>query len=140
MIKATFEGEYLRGWQVAGQGTRGDDVFPDQVFADIGKLKDEYGNRRYKRVPNPDFGKLVDTGLGEKQEDTRRYIGFELAPQDPGPEVKETKRVEQVKARFDAELFDIVYANKDDPTALSAAWCDRAKEIDAETTIAEAAK
>ena len=140
MIKATFEGEYLRGWQVAGQGTRGDDVFPDQVFADIGKLKDEYGNRRYKRVPNPDYGKQVDTGLGELQEDTRRYIGFELAPQDPGSAVKEANRVEKVMAQFVVELPGVVYANKDLPTALAWAMCDRMKAIDAETTIAEASK
>lgn len=135
MIKAIFDGEYLRGWQVAGQGARGDNIFPDKVFADIGALKDVYGNRRYKRVPNPDYGKLVDTGLGEMQEDTRRYIGFELAPQDPGPEVKEAKRVEKVKARFAMELPDLVYANKDDPASLAAAMCDRVKVIDAETTV-----
>ena len=135
MIKAIFEGEYLRGWQVAGLGARGDDIFPDEMFVNIGKRADEYGNYQYKRVPNPDYGKLVDNGLSTLQEDTRRYIGFELAPQDPGPEVKEVKRVEKVKAKFATELVDLIYANKDFPVSLAAALCDRAKEIDAETTI-----
>ena len=132
MIKAIFDGEYLRGWQVAGLGARGDDIFPDEIFVDIGKWADEYGNYRYRRVPNPDYGKLVDNGLSTLQEDTRRYIGFELAPQDPGPEVKEANRVEKVKARFEVELPDLVYANKDTPTSLAWAMCIRMNEIDAE--------
>ncbi len=134
MIKAIFEGEYLRGWQVAGLGARGDDVFPDEMFVNIGKRADEYGNYQYKRVPNPDYGKLVDNGLSTLQEDTRRYIGFVLDPQDPGPEVKEAKRFKKVKARFMVELPGLVYDNKDDPAALAAAMCDRMNVIDAGTT------
>ncbi len=57
------------------------------------------------------------------------------SPFPASPEEKEAKRVEKVKARFDAELFGLVYANKDNSAALAVAMCDRVKEIDAETTI-----
>lgn len=140
MVEVIFEGEYLRGFQVAGQGIAGDNILPDAAVAGLGKLKDEDGNRKYKRMLNPDYGKLVDTGLGKKQEDTRRYIGFVLDPEDPDLEIKEKRRIEKVKAQFAMELFDLIYANKDDPAALAAALCDRVKEIDGEITIAEAKK
>ena len=48
---------------------------------------------------------------------------------------KEGERIEEVKAQLSLELPDLIYANKDDPAALSKALTDRAKEIDAETAI-----
>ena len=53
---------------------------------------------------------------------------------------KEEERIGEVKIKFSAELFDLVYANKDNPTALAAAMCDRVKEIDEEIKIEETTK
>ncbi len=54
---------------------------------------------------------------------------------EPTSEEKEERRLVKVKAKLAQELPDLIYANKDDPAVLVAAMCDRAKEIDAETTV-----
>ncbi len=78
--------------------------------------------------------------MDERQPDIREYLGCVLDPIDPGPEVKEAKRVAWVKAKFNGELADLVYANKDEPEALAIEMCNRMNEIDSETTIVEASK
>ena len=130
---------YIRGYSVTTKPPDYLTIFPARLDMPKGK-HDEYGQYQYRLVPNSDYGKLIDVGMDEQQPDIKEYLGCVLEPIDPGPEVKEAKRVEKVKVRFNGELADLVYANKDNPTALSAAMCDRVKEIDSETTIAEATK
>ena len=96
---------------ISNNGIEGPEPLPGMRAP--GALTDEYGNLLYRWD-------------GEKPI---------LDPIDLAPEVKEAKRVEKVKARFNAELFDLVYANRDDPSALAAAMCARVREIDAETTV-----
>lgn len=48
-------------------------------------------------------------------------------------EVLEAERLARIKQRLKNELSDIVFQNRDNPTALAQAFCDRAKQIDAET-------
>ncbi len=125
---------YIRGWLVSMESPDYLTIFPYKADMPKGK-HDEYGQYQYRLVPNPGYGKLIDVGMEEQQPDIREYLGCVLDLIDPGPEVKEAKRVEKVKARFEVELPDLVYANKDNPAALAAAMCDRMKGIDAETTI-----
>ncbi len=102
------------GDRIGGYGTFGNLDYPECEWENPPEnLRDEYGDLLYRWD-------------GEKPV---------LDPIDPGPEVKEAKRVEKVKAKFEAELFDLVYTNKDDPAKLAKALTDRVKEIDAETAI-----
>ncbi len=76
---------------------------------------------------NPDYNSEIDP-IDD------RYL-IEHKPIPLIAEEIETKRLMEVKAKISAELPDLIYANKDDPAALSKALTDRVKEIDAETTL-----
>ena len=130
---------YLRGYIVTTKPPDYLTIFPTKLDMPKGK-HDEYGQYQYRLVPNSDYGKLIDVGMDEQQPDIREYLGCVLDPIDPSTEVKEAKRVEKVKSKLTLELVDLIYANKDFPVSLAAALCDRAKEIDAETTIVEVQK
>ncbi len=93
----------------------------------VREVADENGKPQWTIRDNPDYNPEVD-------HIDDRYI-IENKPVLLTVEEIETKRVAQVKAQFSVEISDIVYANKDNPSALSKAMCDRVKEIDAETTI-----
>jgi len=126
---------YIRGWSVTMQAPDYLTIFPARLDMPKGK-HDEYGQYQYRLVPNADYGKLILTGIDDEQQpDTREYLGCVLDLIDPGPEVKEAKRAEKVKSKLALELVDLIYANKDDPASLAAALCNRAKEINAETTL-----
>ena len=131
MIEDINSKRYIRGFSVTMKPPDYLTIFPLPPDMPLGK-HDEYGQYQYRLVPNSDYGKLRDIGLEEQQPDTREYLGCVLDLIDLGIEVKEAFRVGKVKARFVMELVDIIYANKDDSSALAAALCDRAKEIDAE--------
>ena len=110
---------WLDGDRIRGVALTQEDIGPEYDWINLpAEWTDGYGNLLYRWD-------------GEKPV---------LDPIDPDPQVKEAKRVEKVKAKFNAELFSLVYANKDDPGALSAAMCDRMKEIDAEIKIEETTK
>ncbi len=86
-------------------------------------------NRKYQWtiIDNPDYDPKTDP-IDD------RYL-IEHKPIPLTAEEAETKRMTEVKAKISAELPDLIYANKNDPSALAAAMCDRVKEIDAETAI-----
>ncbi len=90
-------------------------------------LLDENHQLQWTIRDNPDYDPEVDH-INE------RYL-IENKPIPLTSQEIETKRMVEVKAKLAAELPDLIYANKDDPAALAAAMCGRAKEIDAETTI-----
>ncbi len=109
-LKTINNKQYCMGWEVINQPVDGVTVFSEPL---PNPREDEYNNPLYRIEDGQPILDLID----------------------PGPEIKEAKRVQKVKAKFAGELVDLIYANKDDPAALAAAMCDRAKEIDAETTI-----
>jgi len=57
-----------------------------------------------------------------------------LDPIIPDIEIKEAKRIKKVKTKFNTELSDIIYNNKDNHSQLSKVLCDRMKEINLTTT------
>jgi len=99
----TYDGEYLRGREVTGEPVDWINIFPDDVFADAGPRKDKYGNLRYRRVANPDYGKQVDEGMDGTHEDTRRYLGMELAEQVPTEEQIKAVQDREIAARITLE-------------------------------------
>ena len=103
MVRVTYDGEYLRGRQVTGEPVDWINVFPDDVFAGVGPRKDRYGNLRYWRVPNPTWGKQIDDGVGGTHEDTRRYLGMELAEQVPTEEQIKVVQDREIAARITLE-------------------------------------
>ncbi len=86
----------------------------------------ENGKLQWTIQSNPDYNPEIDP-IDD------RYL-IEHKPIPLTAEEAETKRLMEVKAKLATELPDLIYANKDDPAALSKALTDRAKEIDAETT------
>ena len=88
---------------------------------------DANGKLQWTIRDNPDYNPEIDPI------DDRYLIENKSIPLTP--EEIETKRLMEVKAKISAELPDLIYANKDDPAALSKALTDRVKEIDAETAI-----
>ncbi len=122
---------YIRGWIVTTKPPDYLTIFPNIPNMPKGKF-DEYHARQYRLVPNPDFGKLIDVGMDEQQPDIREYVGCVYDPIDPGPEVKEAKRVEKVKVQLALELVDLIYANRGNAATLAEALCGRATEIDNE--------
>ncbi len=109
-LKTINNKQYCMGYDVINQPVNGITIFAEPL---PDPREDEYNNPLYRI------------------EDGKRV----LDPIDPGPAVKEVKRVEKVKAQLSQELPDLIYANKDDPAVLAAAMCDRVKVIDAETTV-----
>ena len=65
--------QYIRGWSVINEPSDFITIFPNKPDMPNGR-QDEYGNYQYRSVSNPDFGKLIDVGMEEPQEDTRQYI------------------------------------------------------------------
>ena len=122
---------YIRGYSVTTKPPDYLTIFPLAPDMPLGK-HDEYGQYQYRLVSNPDFGKLIDVGMEEQQPDIREYIGCVYDPIDPGPEVKEAKRVEKVKAKLALEFVDLIYANRGNAATLAGALCGRATEIDNE--------
>ena len=90
-------------------------------------LLDENDRLQWTIKDNPDYDPKTD-------HIDDRYL-IENKPIPLTAEEIETKRLMEVKAKISAELPDLIYANKDNPAALSKALTDRVKEIDAETTV-----
>ena len=139
MIEDINSKRYIRGFSVTMKPPDYLTIFPLAPDMPLGK-HDEYGQYQYRLTRNANFGNLIEIGIEEPWPDVREYLGCVLDPIDPGPEVKEAKRVKKVKSALALELVDLIYANKDEPASLAAALCDRMNEIDSETTIVEAAK
>ena len=81
--------QYIRGWSVINEPSDFITIFPNKPDMPNGR-QDEYGNYQYRSVSNPDFGKLIDVGVEEPQEDTRQYICV-FDPIDPDPQKVENK-------------------------------------------------
>ncbi len=104
---------YLRGLCCPGEDYSDWVTVETEFWAD-NKFLDENGRPRW-RVYSPDD------------------IRDEPLPMTAAEEQHEHER--GVKAQLAIELPDLIYANKDDPAALSQALCDRAKEIDSGAEI-----
>ena len=136
-MECHFDGNGYYRWGVqTDKSIDYETVFPASLIPD-GKRKDEYENLRFKRVPNPAFGKQIDDGMDGIHEDTRQYTSIVLEPQTPTTEQIETIRVLKVKQIMAKQLPELIYENKDNPALLSQALCDKMNEINLESKAVE---
>jgi len=76
----------------------------------------------------------LDIEAGEYLEHDEQNDCIVIKKREKSTEELEVERKIAVKRQLIAELPDIILQNKDDPAALAQALCDRAKQIETETT------